>query len=162
MSYQGRGVSMIGFFKKKKEVLKFPVECEKIDLALVPDVVFSQKMLGDGVAIIPKGSIICAPCDCEVVQIFPTNHAIGLVTPLGLELLIHIGIDTVELKGEGFKRIASPGDYLKEGEPLVEVDLTLIKNAKKAIETPIVITNMEKVQSIDVTDKDILMTITLK
>jgi len=152
----------MGFFKKKQEILHFPVACQKIDLNQVPDAVFSQRLLGDGVAIVPTGTLICAPCDAEVVQIFPTNHAIGLMTPLGLELLIHIGIDTVELKGEGFKRLATPGQHIKAGEPIVEVDLEYVKRMGKALETPIIITNMEKVQQIDAKDPSVLMTITLK
>lgn len=153
---------MIGFFKKKKEVLHFPVAGQKIDLSQVPDAVFSQRLLGDGVAIVPQGNVFVAPCDAEIVQIFPTNHAIGLLTPLGLELLIHIGIDTVELKGEGFKRLATPGQKVKAGEPLVEVDLEFVKRMGKPLETPIIITNMDRVERIDAKDDAHLMTVTLK
>lgn len=152
----------MSFFKRKKEVFLFPVTCQKIDLNQVPDAVFSQRLLGDGVAIVPQGSLITAPCDGEILQIFPTNHAIGILTPLGLELLIHIGIDTVELKGEGFKRLAEPGQKVRAGEPLVEVDLEYVASMGKPLETPIIITNMDKVLSIDAKDTQNLMSVTLK
>ena len=152
---------MLGIFKKSVEVIKYPIEGTRIPLTSVPDEVFSKKMLGDGTAILPQGSVVSAPCNCEVIQIFPTNHAIGLLTEKGIELLIHIGIDTVELKGNGFKRIASVGDKLKTGDPIVEIDKDVILQQGKKLETPIIITNMEIVKSIDTEtgDDDILVVV---
>ncbi|MBB6214383.1 PTS system glucose-specific IIA component [Anaerosolibacter carboniphilus] len=137
---------MFGFLKKNKIVtLIAPMDGEVISLQEVPDAVFSQRMLGDGIAIKPSNGLVVSPCNGKVVQIFDTNHAVGIETDEGAEVLIHIGIDTVELKGEGFQRIAKVGDKVKIGDVLVEVDLEYIEAAGKSTITPIVITNMEKV-----------------
>jgi PTS system glucose-specific IIA component len=153
---------MFGVFSKKKEKIYPPCLGRVIALSDVPDAVFSQKMVGDGVAIMPESNVICSPCEGRIVQIFPTGHAIGIETVLGFELLIHIGIDTVELKGEGFKRIASVGDCVKVGDPLVEVDLAYVESCGKSICTPIIITNMELVDVIERDSPSVLMTVTKK
>ena len=88
---------MLSFLKKNKVVLKMPVNGKVINLSGVPDLVFSQKMLGDGFAIEPSDGVVYSPINARVIQKFPTNHAIGLETKDGLEILIHFGIDTVEL-----------------------------------------------------------------
>lgn len=125
---------------------------------------FSGKMLGDGVAVIPSSNKAVAPCDGEITQIFPTNHAFGITTKEGLEILVHIGIDTVNLKGEGFKRILEAGTSVKKGDTVVEADLDYIKNKGKDTITPIIITNMDKVECLDKNLKNIenVMDITLK
>ena len=96
---------MLGLFFKKEKIVEFksPVSGETVDLTEVPDQVFASKMVGDGIAFKPDQGILFAPVSGEIVQVFPTKHAIGLRTKEGLEVLIHIGIDTVEMKGEGFK-----------------------------------------------------------
>ncbi|MEG0386713.1 MAG: PTS glucose transporter subunit IIA, partial [Niameybacter sp.] len=112
---------MFNFFNKLKGIeIISPMTGEAIDLSQVPDPVFSEKMVGDGIAIIPTENRVVAPCDGKIVQIFPTNHAIGIETTTGLDLLIHIGIDTVDLKGEGFKRLVEEGDTVKMGDPILE------------------------------------------
>ncbi len=101
---------MFKFLKKNKEIeLISPMTGDIIPLEEVPDPVFSEKMMGDGIAIEPSEGKVLSPIDGKIATIFPTNHAIGLVNKEGLEILIHIGIDTVELKGEGFTRIAEEG-----------------------------------------------------
>lgn len=135
---------MFDILKRKKTIDIFsPVDGDIIPLDDVEDEVFSQKMLGDGVAVKPSKGVIVSPCNGKVIQVFPRKHAIGIKTKEGIELLIHIGLDTVELKGEGFEQLINEGEEVKIGDRLLNVDLDLIKNKKKSIITPIVITNMD-------------------
>ena len=147
----------MGLFPKKKELdLYAPITGELIDITEVKDQVFSQKILGDGVAIEPKEGVLYAPFDCEVVQLFHTLHAIGLKTK-DVEILVHIGMDTVELNGEGFKGFVNEGDHVKKGQKLIEFDIDYIKSKGKEATTPIVITNMDLVKSLDkIKAKDIV------
>ncbi len=141
---------MLGFLKKKTIVLKMPINGKLINITEVPDAVFSQKMLGDGFAIEPTEGIVYSPINGKVIQKFPTNHAIGLVTEEGLEILIHFGLDTVELKGEGFKNLVEVGDIITEGQALLEVDLEFLKENNKPIVTPIIFTNFDKIKKFDI------------
>lgn len=140
---------MLGIFKKRNKIsLVSPMTGEIIRIEDVPDEVFSQKMVGDGIAIKPTDKIVLSPCEGKVIQVFPTNHAIGIETKEGLEILIHIGIDTVNLKGKGFKRLIEPGCVVKPGDRLLEIDIDFIKSNATSIISPIVITNMTKVSSL--------------
>jgi len=105
-------------------------------------------MVGDGFAVAPETGEVLSPCAGKVTQIFPTSHALGIETPEGLEILIHIGIDTVELKGEGFTRLVQPGDPVETGTPLLSVALEKLSGQGKSLVTPVIITNMDKVESI--------------
>ena len=109
-----------------------------------------QKILGDGCAIEPSKGLVVAPFDGEVVQLFHTNHAIGLVNKEGVELLIHIGIDTVQMKGKGFKALVQQDQMVKMGDPLIEFDIEEIKAAGKSTITPIVITNSQNFKGIQI------------
>lgn len=141
---------MLGFFFNKKELVEFkaPVSGETVDLIDLPDQVFAGKMVGDGVAFKPDQGVLFAPVSGEIVQVFPTKHAIGLRTKEGLEVLIHIGLDTVELKGEGFKSFIQTNQRVKAGDKLMEFDLNLITGQGKSILTPLIITNMAVVKGI--------------
>lgn len=139
---------------KKKEYLAAPFAGKVSELKSVPDAAFAQKMLGDGFAITPEENIVKSPCVGEIIQIFSTGHAVGIETKKGLEVLIHIGIDTVKLDGEGFKKLVKNGDQVKIGTPLIEVDLDFIKENSPSIATPVVITNMEKVKKLEILKKD--------
>ena len=158
----------MGLFSKKKELdLYAPITGELIDITEVKDQVFSQKILGDGVAIEPKEGVLYAPFDCEVVQLFHTLHAIGLKAK-DVEILVHIGMDTVELNGEGFKGFVNEGDHVKKGQKLIEFDIKYIKSKGKEATTPVVITNMDIVKSLEksqtkdiVANKDIAVKINL-
>ena len=99
----------------------------------VPDPVFSQKLMGEGVAILPSDGQIFAPADGKIILIAETKHAFGLRTALGEEILIHIGLETVKLNGQGFNFLVKLGDKVKKGQNVVEVDLDFIK--KNAIST---------------------------
>lgn len=135
-------------------VIKSPARGKRIDLKDVPDALFANKMIGDGFAVYPESKEICSPVDGKIVHIFDTNHAVGLKTDDGLEVLVHIGIDTVKLKGKGFKRIASIGQKVKAGDILIECDLEYIKENAKSLITPVVITNMDQVQKIEQIETD--------
>ncbi|SHK16470.1 PTS system D-glucose-specific IIA component, Glc family (TC 4.A.1.1.9)/PTS system D-glucose-specific IIB component, Glc family (TC 4.A.1.1.9)/PTS system D-glucose-specific IIC component, Glc family (TC 4.A.1.1.9) [Anaerobranca californiensis DSM 14826] len=134
----------------KGKTTKFlsPMEGKLVDLTVVPDKVFSKKIMGEGFAIEPSKGEVVSPVDGKVVSLFPTNHAIGIQREDGLEVLIHIGIDTVELKGEGFKALVKEGDEVKAGQPLINVDLEKIKGKGKAVITPIVFTNLPEGQKV--------------
>ncbi|MBT9281083.1 MAG: PTS glucose transporter subunit IIA [Hydrogenibacillus schlegelii] len=125
-----------------------PMNGRSVDITEVPDPTFSEKMIGDGVAIDPSDGTVVAPVTGEVVQVFPTGHAVGLRTPSGLELLVHIGLETVGLKGEGFTLHVEKGAQVEVGAPLLTFDLTLVRERAKAI-SPIVITNMERVLTLE-------------
>ncbi len=141
---------MFGFFKKKELKLYAPITGKVIHITEVPDMAFAEKMIGDGVAIEPTNGMVFAPCDGRVVQIFPTNHAVGIETKDGIDILIHLGIDTVELHGEGFKRLIEEGQIVTAGTPLIKMDLDKIKKQGKDTISPIIITTMENITKLDV------------
>ena len=132
---------MFGFFKKKPTVLVAPVAGEVINLEDVKDEVFSQKLAGEGVAIIPSNGEVVAPIDGVITRLFPTHHAFLITTKDNIEVMVHIGLDTVELKGEGFKALKSEGDKVKVNTPIISVDLDYLKSKGKDIVTPIVISD---------------------
>lgn len=114
-----------------------------IPLSEVPDKVFSEKMMGNGIGFIPEKGEIVAPFDGTVKTIFPTKHAIGLESDTGIELLIHIGIDTVKLNGEGFESLVNADEPVTQGQPLMKVNLAYLKENAPSIVTPLVITNLD-------------------
>lgn len=120
-----------------------PVTGRIIPLEEVSDPVFAQKMLGDGMAIEPNSLQVLAPFDGTVAATFPTMHAIGLRSLTGLECLIHIGIDTVTLEGQGFNLLVEEGQNIKQGAPLIELDYQILRSSGKDLVTPIVITNSD-------------------
>ncbi len=120
-----------------------PLDGRLISLEQVSDPVFAQKMLGDGMAIEPCSGKVLAPFDGEVIAAFPTQHAIGLRCPAGLECLIHVGIDTVSLDGRGFRLLVVQGQMVKQGDPLIELDLDILRSSGKELSTPVVITNSD-------------------
>ncbi len=120
-----------------------PIKGEIVSLSEVPDEVFSQKMMGDGFAIIPSEGKVVAPVDGKIATFFPTKHAIGMESTDGREILIHFGIDTVDLKGEGFTAFVAQGDEVKKGQELLEVDLDLIKPKVPSLISPVIFTNIK-------------------
>ncbi|CAC9192402.1 PTS system transporter subunit IIABC [Staphylococcus aureus] len=121
-------------------IVHAPLTGEVTPLPEVPDQVFSEKMMGDGIAIKPSQGEVRAPFNGKVQMIFPTKHAIGLVSDSGLELLIHIGLDTVKLNGEGFTLHVEEGQEVKQGDLLINFDLDYIRNHAKSDITPIIVT----------------------
>ncbi|MCJ8007076.1 N-acetylglucosamine-specific PTS transporter subunit IIBC [Lederbergia wuyishanensis] len=122
-----------------------PITGEVIPLTDVPDQVFSQKMMGDGFAIIPEKGTVVSPVDGEIMNVFPTKHAIGIMSKQGYEILIHVGIDTVNLKGEGFTLHVKDGDSVSKGQEILTFDLDYIKKNATSTITPIIFTNLTKI-----------------
>lgn len=126
----------------KNEVIYAPITGEMKDMSETPDATFAKKMMGDGVVIFPSEGSVFAPFDGEVTFVFGTKHAIGLISALGTEMLIHVGIDTVQLDGKGFEVFVNDGDKIKKGDILIKFDIDyLIENAP-SLATPIVFTNL--------------------
>jgi phosphocarrier protein FPr/phosphocarrier protein len=107
----------------------------------VPDAVFGQRMLGDGLAIDPTGGAVFAPCDGEIITLPDSSHAVSIRSSLGVDVLIHIGIDTVQLGGRGFAALVKPGDRVKTGDELIRFDLDILARAAKSLMTPVVVTS---------------------
>ncbi|WP_260048870.1 PTS system trehalose-specific EIIBC component [Oceanobacillus kimchii] len=128
-----------------RQVVLAPMNGKQISIDKVPDPTFSQKMMGEGVAIEPIEGEVVAPADGKVTLTFPTKHAIGITTNNGLEILIHIGLETVNLDGQGFEVHVSKGDQVQAGDRLVSFDLPFIKENAANIITPIIITNSNRV-----------------
>ena len=146
---------MFGLFKKKKEenndnTLKLvaPVNGKSVPLSEVPDPVFAQKMAGDGLAMDPADDIIVAPADGELTLVFNTKHAFAMTLDNGIELLVHIGIETVSLNGEGFEQLAEAGTKVKAGTPIIKVDREFVKSKNLPLITPVLITNPDILKSI--------------
>ncbi|MFS0779860.1 glucose-specific PTS transporter subunit IIBC [Neobacillus sp. 3P2-tot-E-2] len=119
-----------------------PLKGELKPITEVPDQVFAGKMMGDGFAIVPVEGTIVSPVSGKIVNLFPTKHAIGILSDTGREILIHVGIDTVNLKGQGFETLVSENDIVDQGQPLLKVDLDFIKEHATSIITPVVFTNL--------------------
>lgn len=142
---------MFGFGNKGKKVqnLTATQTGKAVALQEVPDDVFAQKMLGDGIALLPTDGTVLSPVDGELVDVPDSLHAYCIHTKDGLDILVHVGINTVELKGKGFHSFVKVGDTVKAGQKLVEVDLDLLKQKGYPLYTPIIITNMDAVKSLE-------------
>ena len=126
---------------KNKIEIAAPLKGKKVELENVKDNVFSQGVLGKGVAIDPTEGVVTAPADGVISALFPTLHAIGITTDEGIELMIHVGLDTVELDGEYFKAFVKKGEKVKKNQKLLEFDIDAIKKKGYVMETPVIITN---------------------
>lgn len=149
-------MKLFNIFKNKKsesentkEILS-PTNGELIDLSEVPDQVFSQKMMGDGFAIKSNDGIITSPVNGSVEMIFDTKHAIGLKDENGREILIHLGIDTVNLKGKGFEVFVNAGDKVKAGDKLIKMDVNFIKENATSDISPIIFTNLNENETVSI------------
>ena len=141
---------MFGILKNKKVILKAPLSGELVRIDDVPDEAFALKMIGDGIAIKPDTPFLLSPVNGEVIQKFSTNHALGIRTKEGLEILLHMGIDTVDLKGLGFEPLISEGERVSVGQRLLKIDWDIIADKAPSIISPIVITNMEIVEKMEI------------
>ncbi len=155
-------------FLKKEIVLYSPINGETIKIEDIPDQIFAKKMMGEGIGFINNEDKVYAPCDSEIVLVAKTKHAIGLKTKNGLEILIHVGLDTVNLNGEGLKVHVNVNDKVKAGDLLLSYDKDLMNEKGINMATPMVITNSDKfdIEIIScngqVSTKDIVMKIEKK
>lgn len=139
---------MFEFFKKKYSLIA-PISGKIMNLSEVPDQVFAEKMAGDGIAIDSTGDLVVAPADGVLTLIFRTNHAFGITLDNGLELLVHIGLDTVALNGEGFERIAVEGTNVKAGDPIIKINREFLISKGCNLITPLLITNVDNISDIN-------------
>ena len=130
-----------------------PMQGTIIPLEEVEDQVFSKGLMGEGYAVDLKNSEIIAPFDGEVVMTFPTKHAYGLKRKDGIEVLIHLGMDTVELNGEGFECLVAVGDHVKQGDIIARVDLDYVRKHGKSLVSPIIFTSGQHIQLVQ--DKEV-------
>ncbi len=135
--------------KPKEKVVFSPLNGQVIPLSNVKDPVFADGILGKGAAIVPSEGRLVSPVSGTILNIFPTLHAIGIQSDDGLEILIHLGVDTVELEGKYFKSNISEGDKVSVGDLLIEFQIEEIKNAGYDITTPIVVTNSDQYETIE-------------
>ncbi|WP_313130004.1 PTS sugar transporter subunit IIA [Anaerocolumna sp.] len=135
--------------KPKEKVVFSPLNGQVIPLSNVKDPVFADGILGKGAAIVPSEGRLVSPVSGTILNIFPTLHAIGIQSDDGLEILIHLGFDTVELEGKYFKSNISEGDKVSVGDLLIEFQIEEIKNAGYDITTPIVVTNSDQYETIE-------------
>lgn len=133
-----------------------PMVGERLVISEVPDPTFATEVLGKGFAINPTEGIVYAPFSGKVTQVFRTKHAIGLTSNKGIEILIHVGIDTVKMNGEGFNSLVSKGDTIIKGQKILEFDLELVKNKAKSTITPIIFTNSDKIKKFNYSENKLL------
>lgn len=129
-----------------------PVSGKAIPLSEVPDQVFAEKMAGDGLGILAEGDVFVAPADGELTLVFKTKHAYAMTLANGIELLVHIGIDTVSLDGEGFEQLAEQGTQVKAGTPIIKIDRDFIISKGLSLATPVLITNVDITKSLSAVD----------
>lgn len=141
--------SETAFTKVVKTItISSPVDGIAADLSTVPDQAFAERMMGDGAAVIPENGVVKAPEDGEVCFVFDTKHAVGFMTDTGISLLLHMGIDTVTLDGEGFEVLVETGQKVKKGTPLLKMNLGYIKKHAPSIASPILCTELDDNQKV--------------
>ena len=142
-------MGLFDFMKGKKgTVISAPVKGECIPISEVADPTFAEEILGKGIAIKPADGKRTAPSDGVITTVFPTGHAIGLTTPDGVEILVHVGLDTVQLKGQFFHTVAEPDQNVKAGDLILEADIDEIRKAGYDTVTPMIICNTPDFSSI--------------
>lgn len=125
-----------------------PVTGTAADLSETPDEAFAGRMMGDGAMVVPEEASVCAPDDGEVCFVFETKHAIGFQTASGIAMLLHMGIDTVNLNGEGFEVLVKDGDQVKKGDVLMKLDLEYLKSHAPSLASPVLCTELGENQKI--------------
>lgn len=151
-------MGLFDMFKKKDTAVELGAHMKGkcVSIREVPDPTFGEEILGKGIAVIPVDGHVYAPADGTISTVFPTGHAVGITTPDGAELLIHIGLDTVELNGEPFEIKVESDQKVKKGDLLIVADLEKIKAAGKDIITPLVICNSDAYANVETfTGKDV-------
>ncbi len=131
----------MNLFRKHDCNLYSPIDGKCIDILEVSDNVLNIKIIGDGIAVIPEGNTVCSPADGEIVMIAPTKHAFGISLNSGVELLIHVGIDTVNLKGKGFECLAQVGQKVRYGLPVIRFDTEMMKGLGYDMSVMVIVTS---------------------
>lgn len=134
---------IFGLFKKKTFELAAPMRGECVPLSRVPDPTFAEEILGKGIAIIPTDGNVYAPADGEITMAFPTGHAVAMTTADGVEILVHIGLETVSLEGKPFTMHVKDGQAVKKGDLMIEADLDAIRAAGCETITPMIVCNVD-------------------
>ena len=132
---------LFGGEEKDEKVIAAPVSGKAVPMSQVNDPTFSQEILGKGTAVIPSEGKIVAPADGQVTMVFDTKHALSIQTDNGAELIIHVGLDTVQLKGHYFEAHVQAGDRVKKGDLLLDFDMDKIKAAGYDVITPVIVCN---------------------
>ncbi len=148
---------MFSLFQKSQAVIA-PISGKVIGLDQVPDAAFAQRIIGDGAALTALcDDTVYAPVDGTLTLVFRTNHAFAITTKEKLEVLVHVGMDTVKMEGEGFERLAEEGSQIKAGQPVLRIDRAKIEAAGYSLVTPVVITSMANVKKIEAPlDKEVI------
>ena len=133
-----------------------PLDGEIIELCKVPDQVFSQKIMGDGFAIEPINGHIISPVDGVITSLLDSKHAVAITADNGLEIIVHFGMDTVNLQGQGFTALIKQGDKVKAGQPLLKIDFDGVKAKVPSVVTPIVFTNLPAGKTVCIHDGQIV------
>lgn len=131
----------MNFSKKKTDYINAPISGKCMDISEVNDAVFSQKMMGDGIAIKPVNNVVAAPCNGIVTMIFPTKHAFGITLKNGVEVLVHIGIDTVNLNGAGFTCYVKKGQKVSQGDKIIWFDESYLDRNDLDMTTMVILTD---------------------
>ncbi len=138
---------MFNFLKKSLTIIA-PISGTTIDLSEVPDPVFAQKMAGDGVAINSTGDTVVAPCDGTISLIMDSGHAFAITTNDGIDLLVHVGLETVSLNGEGFEVLQSVNAKVTAGTPILKLNRAFIESKGISLVTPVLVANPDKLKKI--------------
>ena len=133
---------------KQQQKLIAPISGKVLDLANVPDPVFSEKLTGDGVAILNDSDTVLSPCEGEISLFFDTKHAFAVTRDDGVQVLVHIGLDTVILNGDGITPLHHRGDRVKAGEPVLKLDLPLLQKRKINLISPVLVVNYHAVRNL--------------
>lgn len=141
---------MLNIFGKKNSRIQNPIKGTIIPVEEIPDEVFARKMMGDGFGIIPEDSMVYSPVDGTIIKVFKTKHVLLIKSVQGLDLIVHLGLETVELKGEGFEIFVKNKQVVKAGDLLAKVDFDFIVSKNKSPISAIIITNIELVKSMDI------------
>lgn len=144
--------------QKEDETILVPMQGQVVELEEVPDPTFAQKIMGEGLAINPESGTVVSPVAGEIVNLMDTKHAVGIETDSGVEILIHVGLDTVQMGGEGFEAFVEVGDRVEAGDKLLEADLSLVEEQAEDTITPMVITNSDDFAAIDIVAEDAINT----
>lgn len=138
-----------GFKIKDKGFIVSPQTGRITTVREIPDEVFSERILGDGIAVIPQENIIVSPVNGEIMQLADAGHVYCIKSDDGLNILIHVGVDTIGMKGRGFKYFVRAGQKVKAGEPIGEADINLIEQSGYSTYTAVLITNMDAIENME-------------